>query len=103
MSNPKLVLTLYISHTNPELDSLIAQLCEALIEEYDGSGAFEINVINVLKMPEKAVANDVFVTPTLVREVPEPVIKVLGTLAKTKEIITAITSNFGDEPETLVV
>jgi hypothetical protein len=54
-------------------------------------------------MPEKAVANDVFVTPTLVREVPEPVIKVLGTLAKTKEIITAITSNFGDEPETLVV
>jgi hypothetical protein len=43
-------------------------------------------------MPEKALERDVFATPMLVRDVPAPVLKLLGDLSRVPSVIAAITT-----------
>jgi hypothetical protein len=43
-------------------------------------------------MPEKALEKDIFATPMLVRNVPEPVLKLLGDLSRMSSVIAAITT-----------
>jgi len=38
-------------------------------------------------MPEKALEKDIFATPMLVRDVPEPVLKLLGDLSRMSSVI----------------
>ena len=54
-------------------------------------------------MPEKALANNVFATPMLVREIPIPVLHVLGDLSRMPSIIAAITSQYSDGSNTIVM
>ena len=64
---------------------------------------WHLDVVEVLHMPEKALENDVFATPMLVRELPEPVLHVLGDLSKMSSIIAAVTSQHDNETDTIVV
>lgn len=62
-----------------------------------------IEVINVLEMPEKALALDVFATPAIVREVPTPILQLIGKLASAKEVFTIVETSNGEAPRTIVV
>lgn len=98
----KLVLTLYIVSLNAEFKNFIQQLGDALSISYSPDD-WKLDVVEVLYMPEKALANDVFATPMLVRELPIPVLHVLGDLSKMPSIIAAITSQNGSDSSTIVM
>lgn len=87
----KILLTLYIVSVNAEAQRLINQLSSVLAATYR-PGFWVLNVVEVLGMPEKALEKDVFATPMLVREVPEPVLKLLGDLSKMHSVLAAITA-----------
>lgn len=98
----KLILTLYIVSLNDEFKELIERLSNALSTSYTPEN-WTLNIVEVLYMPEKALANDVFATPMLVRELPEPVLHVLGDLSRMPSILAAITSQHGNESDTIVM
>jgi CheY-like chemotaxis protein len=87
----KLVLTLYVVSLNSETRRLVEEISVALTQLYD-PGHWVLDVVEVLGMPEKALEKDVFATPMLVRDVPEPVLKLLGDLSRVPSIIAAITT-----------
>ncbi len=88
----KPVLTLYVVSLNSETRHLVEQISAALANLYD-SGCWVLDVVEVLGMPEKALEKDVFATPVLVRDMPEPVLKLLGDLSRIPSFIAAITPN----------
>jgi CheY-like chemotaxis protein len=87
----KLVLTLYVVSLNNETRRLVEQITVALANLYD-PGHWVFEVVEVLGMPEKALEKDVFATPMLVRDMPEPVLKLLGDLSRVPSVIAAITT-----------
>jgi CheY-like chemotaxis protein len=87
----KLVLTLYVVSLNNETRRLVEQLTIVLNTLYE-PGYWVFDVVEVLGMPEKALEKDIFATPMLVRNVPEPVLKLLGDLSRMSSVIAAITT-----------
>ena len=87
----KIALTLYVVSINPEVQKLVNQLSKVLAATYQ-PGYWVLNLVEVLGMPEKTMEKDVFATPMLVREVPEPVLKLLGDLSKLHSVLAAITA-----------
>ena len=87
----KLVLTLYVVSLNTETRRLVGQITAVLNTLYE-PGYWVFDVVEVLGMPEKALEKDVFATPMLVRNVPEPVLKLLGDLSRMSSVIAAITT-----------
>lgn len=87
----KITLTLYVVLVNAEVQRLVNQLSQVLGATYR-PGFWILNVVEVLGMPEKALEKDVFATPMLVREVPEPILKLLGDLSKMHSVLAAITA-----------
>ncbi len=99
----KLVLTLYVVSLNSETRRLVERISAALASLYD-SGYWVLDVVEVLGMPEKALEKDVFATPMLVRNVPEPVLKLLGDLSRVPSVIAAITTEVkGIGVQTIIV
>ena len=87
----KLVLTLYVVSLNSETRRLVGQITAVLNTLYE-PGYWVFDVVEVLGMPEKALEKDVFATPMLVRNVPEPALRLLGDLSRMSSVIAAITT-----------
>jgi circadian clock protein KaiB len=50
----------------------------------------EIEVVNVLREPKRALADGVFMTPTLVKLAPLPTRKIIGTLSDAQIVLQAL-------------
>jgi len=50
----------------------------------------EIEVVDVFREPKRALADGVFMTPTLVKLVPSPVRRIIGTLSHTQPVLQAL-------------
>lgn len=79
-------------HTTSNLRLFVAGDTQNSAEELANGSAFsrthlpnrhEIEVVDVLRGPKRAMKDGVFVTPTLVKFAPSPVQKILGTLSET--------------------
>jgi CheY-like chemotaxis protein len=102
-SQHKLVLTLYVVSLNGEIRRRVEQITAALANLYE-PGQWVLDVVEVLGMPEKALEKDVFATPMLVRDMPEPVLKLLGDLSRVPSIMAAITTQAkGTGVQTIIV
>jgi circadian clock protein KaiB len=53
-------------------------------------GRHEIEVIDVFKEPERALAEHVFMTPALIRMAPLPERRIIGTLSQTDSVVAAL-------------
>lgn len=53
-------------------------------------GRHEIEVVDVLREPKQALADAIFMTPTLVRLTPSPVKRIVGTLTQTQVVLQAL-------------
>lgn len=99
----KLVLTLYVVSLNAETRRLVDQLSAVLMTTYE-PGQWVFDVVEVLGMPEKALEKEVFATPMLVRDIPQPVLKLLGDLSRISSVIAAITTQSqGTGTQTIIV
>lgn len=90
-SHHKLVLTLYVVSLNKETRRLVEQISAILAGIYE-PGHWVFDVVEVLGMPEKALEKEVFATPMLVRDIPKPVLKLLGDLSRMSSVMAAITT-----------
>jgi len=50
----------------------------------------EIEVVDVFREPRRALADGIFMTPTLVRLAPAPVRRIVGTLSETEAVLIAL-------------
>lgn len=98
----KIALTLYVVTANAEVQRMVNQLSSILSATYR-AGFWSLDVVEVLDMPEKALEKDVFATPMLVREIPEPILKLLGDLSKMRSVLAAITAANGNGSGTVVL
>jgi circadian clock protein KaiB len=53
-------------------------------------GRHEIEVVDVFREPKRALADGIFLTPTLVKLAPDPARKIVGTLSQTQTVLEAL-------------
>jgi circadian clock protein KaiB len=51
---------------------------------------YTIEVVDVFREPKRALADGIFMTPTLVKLAPAPVRKIVGTLSQTQPVLQAL-------------
>jgi circadian clock protein KaiB len=63
----------------------LAALCRAHL-----AGRHEIEVVDVFREPKRALADGIFMTPTLVKVAPAPSRRIVGTLSQTQPVLQAL-------------
>ena len=87
---PVLRLRLYIAGQAPNSVRAIAN-CRAVCDEHFASG-HELEIVDLLEHPQRAVADGIIVTPTLLKLLPVPVQRVIGSLSDTNQVLQALSS-----------
>ncbi|MDD5333234.1 MAG: circadian clock KaiB family protein [Rhodoferax sp.] len=54
------------------------------------AGRYEIEVVDVFRQPQRALADAVFMTPTLIKLAPLPQRAIVGTLSQTQTVLQAL-------------
>lgn len=78
-------LRLYVVGQTPKSLEAIANL-KGICEE-NMKGSYEIEVIDLQENPRLAREDQIIAIPTLIRKLPEPVRKIIGTLADTERVL----------------
>lgn len=63
----------------------LKQLCEAHL-----AGRYQIEVISLLENPQLAQGDQILAVPAVVRKLPAPVRKIIGTLADTERVLVGL-------------
>ena len=82
------IFRLYVAGDAPNSVQAIANLntlCRAHLPD-----RYEIEVVDVFREPKRALADGIFMTPTLVKLSPTPALKVVGTLSHTQTVLQAL-------------
>jgi circadian clock protein KaiB len=87
---PILRLRLYIAGQAPNSVRAIAN-CRAICDEHFASG-HELEIVDLLEHPKRAVADGVIVTPTLLKVLPLPARRLIGSLSDTSQVLLALSS-----------
>ncbi len=87
---PRLRLRLYIAGHAPNSVRAIAN-CRAICDEHFASG-HELEIVDLLEHPQRAVADGIIVTPTLLKLLPLPVQRVIGSLSDTNQVLQVLSS-----------
>ncbi|MBL8166149.1 MAG: circadian clock KaiB family protein [Anaerolineae bacterium] len=82
------LLKLYVAGYSPTTDEVIATVRRVCEENLPSD--CELLVINVLETPEVAVRDKVLATPTLIREYPLPVRRLVGDLTDKRVVLKAL-------------
>lgn len=83
------ILKLYIAGHTPRSQNAIVNL-RRICDEVFPQGAYELMIIDVLEQPELAEAAKILATPTLIKEIPPPIRRIIGDLADKEQVITWI-------------
>lgn len=82
------VLRLYIAGQTPKSVAALSNLnaiCEAKLK-----GQYKIEIVDLARKPELARENQIFAIPTLVRQVPEPIRKIIGDLSDKERVLVGL-------------
>lgn len=89
-AKPRLRLRLYIAGNAPNSVLAIAN-CRAICDEHFASG-HELEIVDLLEHPQRALADGIIVTPTLLKLLPLPVQRVIGSLSDANKVVMALSS-----------
>src|ERR1700722_19211789 len=84
----KYILRLYVAGSTPQSSRAITNLkaiCETHLKD-----RYELTVVNLYEQRERARADQIVVAPTLVRQLPLPVRRVIGDLSETERVLAAL-------------
>ena len=84
----KLLLKLYITGKTPRSERAVANLRK--ICEEDLRGQYELAVVDVLERPQLAEEEKILATPTLIKELPPPLRKIIGDLSDTEKVLLGL-------------
>lgn len=82
------ILTLYVTGKTPRSEWAIVslrRLCEEALP-----GKYELIIVDVLEQPQLAEDEKIFATPTLVKELPSPMRRIIGDLSNTEEVLIGL-------------
>lgn len=82
------VLRLYIAGQTQKSLTAFANLKRICSEEL--AGRYLIEVIDLNKTPERAVTDQIFAIPTLIRRLPVPVRKIIGDLSNRERVLVGL-------------
>lgn len=82
--NSLLSVRLYVAGDAPNSLRAVANI-EDICTEIAGL-RFQLEIVDVLKEPVRALSDGVLITPTLLRLSPEPALKIIGDLSEKKKV-----------------
>jgi circadian clock protein KaiB len=82
------ILKLYIAGTSPRAQAAIANL-QRICDE-DLAGRYSLEIIDVLEHPEAAESDKILATPTLVKQLPPPLRRVIGDLSDKEKVLLGL-------------
>jgi len=85
---PALQLRLYIAGNAPNSVRALANV-RAICDEHFASG-HELEVVDLLEHPTRALADGIIVIPTLLKLLPLPVQRVIGNLSDTNQVLQTL-------------
>jgi circadian clock protein KaiB len=84
----KYVLTLYITGTSPRTRIAIDNLNRICAEEL--AGRYELEIVDVLQHPQRAEDDRILATPTLIKQLPPPLRRVIGDLSDKDKVLLGL-------------
>jgi circadian clock protein KaiB len=84
----KYVLCLYVAGETTKSTAALANLKKICSQHLDGS--YSIKVIDLLKNPRLARDHQILALPTLVRQLPSPIRKIIGDLSNTERVLVGL-------------
>jgi circadian clock protein KaiB len=84
----KFLLKLYVAGSSPRATLAIENLKR--ICEKDLSGRYHLEIIDVLKNPELAEQDKILATPTLIKQLPPPLRRVIGDLSDSEKVLLGL-------------
>jgi circadian clock protein KaiB len=89
MTNPDIFrLRLYVADDTLNSRRAVANL-RAICNRYL-PGRYEIELVDVVKEPDRAMEDRIFLTPTLIKLAPGPVERIVGTLSQTNLVLQVL-------------
>lgn len=89
------VLKLFITGRSTRSETAIRMLRQ--ICDRDLEGLYELVIIDVLEHPEEAERGRILATPTVVKELPPPIRKVIGDLSDKEKVLIGLDIQSADE------
>ena len=84
----KWILRLYVAGQTPKCLAAFANLKKICAEYLDGH--YQIEIIDLLENPQLARGDQIVAIPTLVRNLPEPMRKIIGDLSNTEKVLVGL-------------
>lgn len=84
----KYLLKLYVVGSTPRANTAIANLRHLCDNEL--SDAYELQIIDVLEHPERAEEDRIIATPTLIKQLPLPLRRVIGDMSDTEKVLLGL-------------
>ena len=84
----KALLKLYVTGQTPRSERAIANLRRICQE--DLKGEYELIVVDVLERPQLAEDEKIIATPTLIKELPPPLRRVIGDLSDKEKVLLGL-------------
>jgi circadian clock protein KaiB len=82
------ILKLYVAGQTPKSIAAFANL-KKICEEHL-AGKYRIEIVDLVKNPKLARGDQILAVPTLVRQLPPPVKKLIGDLANTERVLVGL-------------
>jgi circadian clock protein KaiB len=82
------VLRLYIAGQTPKSITAIGNL-KKLCEQHL-AGQYEIQIVDLLTDPSRAQGDQIVAIPTLIRQLPEPLKRIIGDLSNTERVLLGL-------------
>jgi circadian clock protein KaiB len=82
------ILKLYVAGQTPKSVAAFANLKKICDEHL--AGKYRIEIVDLLKNPTLAKGDQILAIPTLVRQLPPPVKKLIGDLANTQRVLVGL-------------
>ena len=84
----KYILTLYVTGTSPRTKIAIDNLNRICSQELDGR--YELEIVDVLEHPQRAEDERILATPTLIKQLPPPLRRVIGDLSDKNKVLLGL-------------
>ena len=81
-------MRLYVAGQSPRSSAAIANL-RKICDEYL-PGRYEVEIVDLIRHPEQAKADQIIAVPTLVKKLPVPVRHIIGDLSATQKVLISL-------------
>ena len=82
------LLRLYITGNSVNSQRAIANLLKLCKEEL--ANQYQVEIIDVLEEPDRAEDEKILVTPTLIKQLPPPLQRIIGDLSNREKVLTGL-------------